>query len=104
MEIWERMTPEERERVVQSLPSEFDWDEAAPPEGDPHFNAKVDARKTLGRFFERTGRRRTSCSNASRSAAVRLTKYRFCIPMMEHISKRMESENDHFQREKLVNG
>jgi Uma2 family endonuclease len=57
MEVWERLTAEQRARVVQSLPSEFEPDEAAPPEGDFHFNAKVDVRRTLGRFYERVGKR-----------------------------------------------
>ncbi|MBN1612570.1 MAG: Uma2 family endonuclease [Polyangiaceae bacterium] len=56
-ELWDRLSQAERERIVESLPSEFPIDEASPPEGDRHFNAKMNARKTLGRFFERTGRR-----------------------------------------------
>jgi Uma2 family endonuclease len=56
-ELWDRMSEAERERVVESLPSEFPVNEAAPPEGDRHFNAKMNARRTLGRFFERMGRR-----------------------------------------------
>lgn len=51
------MTAEERQRVVESLPSEFPPNEASPPEGDRHFNAKMNTRKTLGRFYERLGRR-----------------------------------------------
>lgn len=57
LEVWEQLSPEQRARVVDSLPSEFEASEAQPPEGDPHFNAKVSARKTLGRFFERIGRK-----------------------------------------------
>lgn len=49
------MSEEERDAVVASLPS--DWDSALPPEGDPHFNAKVAARDALGTFFARIGRR-----------------------------------------------
>jgi hypothetical protein len=56
-EVWDRMSEAERERVIESLPSEFPMNEASPPEGDRHFNAKVSARGTLGRFFERMGRR-----------------------------------------------
>lgn len=56
-ELWDRMSESERERVIQSLPSELPLDEAAPPEGDRHFNAKVGVRRTLGRLFERMGRR-----------------------------------------------
>ncbi|HEY6724870.1 MAG TPA: Uma2 family endonuclease [Polyangiaceae bacterium] len=57
LDIWEQLSSEQRARIVDSLPSEFEASEAQPPEGDPHFNAKVSARKTLGRFFERVGRR-----------------------------------------------
>lgn len=57
LDVWERMTEEQRERVVAELPSEFEVTEASPPEGDAHFKAKVGARKALGRFFERIGRR-----------------------------------------------
>lgn len=56
-EIWDRMTPEERQRVLDTLPSEFEVSEASPPEGDFHFNPKVAARDTLGGYFERIGRR-----------------------------------------------
>jgi Uma2 family endonuclease len=56
-EVWERLTPEERVRVIDSLPSEFPLSEAHPPEGDPHFEAKVRAREVLGGFFSRTGRK-----------------------------------------------
>jgi Uma2 family endonuclease len=57
LDVWQRMTPAEREHVLASLPSEFEIDAAAPPEGDYHFNAKMNSRKTLGRFFDRIGRR-----------------------------------------------
>ncbi|WP_437817629.1 Uma2 family endonuclease [Sorangium sp. So ce1078] len=56
-EIWDRMTPEERQRVVDALPSEFDISEASLPEGDFHFNAKVAARDTLGGYFQSIGKR-----------------------------------------------
>ncbi|WP_437638511.1 Uma2 family endonuclease [Sorangium sp. So ce854] len=56
-ELWDRMTPEERQRVLDTLPSEFEVSEASPPEGDFHFNPKVAARDTLGGYFERIGRR-----------------------------------------------
>lgn len=55
--IWEAMTPAERQHVVDTLPSEFEPSEAAPPEGDAHFNTKVNVRETLGGYFARTGRR-----------------------------------------------
>ncbi|MGK4006199.1 Uma2 family endonuclease [Sorangium sp. So ce1036] len=56
-ELWDRMTPEERQRVLDTLPSEFEVSEASPPEGDFHFNPKMAARDALGGFFERIGRR-----------------------------------------------
>ncbi|KYG05909.1 hypothetical protein BE21_37850 [Sorangium cellulosum] len=56
-ELWDRMTPEERQRVLDTLPSEFEVSEASPPEGDFHFNPKVAARDTLGGYFQRIGRR-----------------------------------------------
>ncbi|WP_438000705.1 Uma2 family endonuclease [Sorangium sp. So ce185] len=56
-ELWDRMTPEERQWVLDTLPSEFEVSEASPPEGDFHFNPKVAARDTLGGYFQRIGRR-----------------------------------------------
>ncbi len=56
-DVWDRMTPEERARVVASLPSEFPPSESAPPEGDHHFEAKLAAREALKGFFGRGGRR-----------------------------------------------
>ncbi|WNG55229.1 Uma2 family endonuclease [Archangium gephyra] len=56
-DVWERLTPEERAHVVDSLPSEFPVSEANPPEGDPHFDAKVRVREVLGGFFSRVGRK-----------------------------------------------
>jgi len=56
-EIWDQMSPEERQRIVDALPSEFEASEACPPEGDFHFNAKVAVRDTLGGYFQRLGRR-----------------------------------------------
>ena len=56
-ELWDRMTLEERQRVLDALPSEFEVSQANPPEGDFHFNPKVSARDTLGGYFQRIGRR-----------------------------------------------
>ncbi|MFY0525425.1 Uma2 family endonuclease [Archangium gephyra] len=56
-EVWERLTPEERAHVVDSLPSEFPVSETQPPEGDSHFDAKVRVREVLGGFFSRIGRK-----------------------------------------------
>lgn len=55
-EIWDRMSPEERRRVVDALPSEFEIAGALPPEGDLHFTAKVEARDVLGGYFQRVRR------------------------------------------------
>ncbi|WP_437680346.1 Uma2 family endonuclease [Sorangium sp. So ce131] len=56
-ELWDRMTPDERQRVLDTLPSEFEVSEASPPEGDFHFNPKAAAKETLGGYFQRIGRR-----------------------------------------------
>jgi Uma2 family endonuclease len=50
------MTPEQRERVVASLPSDMPLD-LHPPEGDEHRKPKESARDALGEFFRRIGRR-----------------------------------------------
>ncbi len=54
--VWNAMTPAERRRVVDALPSDFTLDFLPPPEGDRHFNPKTEARDTLGRHFRRVGR------------------------------------------------
>lgn len=56
-EAWDRMTPAERAAVVDGLPSDFPVSEAAPPEGDTHFEAVVRARDVLRGYFQRAGRR-----------------------------------------------
>lgn len=56
-DVWERLTPEERARILDSLPSEWPVSESQPPEGDAHFEAKVRAREVLGGFFSRIGRK-----------------------------------------------
>ncbi|PTL79778.1 hypothetical protein DAT35_32230 [Vitiosangium sp. GDMCC 1.1324] len=56
-EAWEAMSPEERERVVASLPGEVTDAEMSPPEGDRHFQAKVRALDTLRGYFARERRR-----------------------------------------------
>ena len=55
-EIWDEMTPAERQRVVDSLPSELEISQAHPPEGDFHFEAKAAAKDTLRGYFQRIGR------------------------------------------------
>jgi Uma2 family endonuclease len=56
-EVWQRLTEEQRQRIVDSLPSEFPPDQARPPEGDQHTEAVYGARTALRRFFGKTGRR-----------------------------------------------
>jgi Uma2 family endonuclease len=56
-ELWDRMSEVERERIVESLPSEFEPTEANPPEGDHHTDAVYGARTALRRFFGKIGRR-----------------------------------------------
>ncbi|NUQ74811.1 MAG: Uma2 family endonuclease [Polyangiaceae bacterium] len=57
MEVWEALSPVERRRIVNSLPSEFPVSEANPPEGDLHFNAKAGVKYVLGDHFARMGKR-----------------------------------------------
>jgi Uma2 family endonuclease len=54
LDTWQRLSPEERRRIVDALPSELDL---APPEGDPHRLPKQRALGALQAYFERTGRR-----------------------------------------------
>jgi Uma2 family endonuclease len=61
-DVWERMTPEERARVVEMLPSDIPLD-VMPPEGDQHNKATASARFTLDAFFRRIGRRIYISSN-----------------------------------------
>jgi len=56
-EVWDRLTPEERDRIVRCLPSELPVTEWATPEGTPHFVAKVRMSDALGGFFSRLGRK-----------------------------------------------
>src|SRR5690242_2813943 len=55
-EQWAAMTPEERARVEDMLPSEPDVDFLPPPEGDDHWEASAGARTTLKSFFQRAGK------------------------------------------------
>ncbi len=50
-EEWDRMGPEERAWVVESLPNEVTYEEMAPPEGDQHQDAKYSALDMLRRYF-----------------------------------------------------
>jgi Uma2 family endonuclease len=51
------MGPEERARVVESLPGEVTWDEMAMPEGDKHFQAKVSTLDVLKGYLGRQRRK-----------------------------------------------
>jgi hypothetical protein len=57
-EEWDRMSPEERAEVVESLPSEYPLEQWAKvfglPEGDRHFGPMVQARFVLRDYFART--------------------------------------------------
>lgn len=55
-ELWDRLSDDQRQRIVDSLPSEFPPNEAQPPEGDHHTEAVYGARTALRRFFKRGGR------------------------------------------------
>jgi Uma2 family endonuclease len=55
-EQWDRMSPDERRRVVDMLPSEVPLDLFA-PEGDPHRRAKGTTLEALETHFRRTGRK-----------------------------------------------
>jgi hypothetical protein len=57
LEVWDRLSAEERAAVVASLPSEFPVSEQAVPEGDPHYEAKSRTRETLRGYFSRIGRK-----------------------------------------------
>jgi Uma2 family endonuclease len=56
-EEWERMSQEEKARVVEALPGEVTWDEMAMPEGDRHFRAKLGALQSLQGYFRQHERR-----------------------------------------------
>ena len=53
---WDAMSPDERRRVIDSLPNGITEFELQPPEGDPHYFAKVGARDALSDFFRRDPR------------------------------------------------
>src|SRR5690606_13613088 len=53
--VWNELTPAERQRVLDTLPSEIE--RAEPPEGDAHSLPKYRTRSTLEEHFQRLGRR-----------------------------------------------
>jgi Uma2 family endonuclease len=55
-ELWDRLSDDQRQQIIDSLPSEFPANEAQPPEGDHHTEAVYGARTALRRFFNRGGR------------------------------------------------
>ncbi len=56
-EIWDRMSPEQRSRLLDELPSEFEPSEASPPEGDYHAEPVYGSREVLRGHFRRMRRR-----------------------------------------------
>ncbi|WP_163996709.1 Uma2 family endonuclease [Pyxidicoccus caerfyrddinensis] len=54
---WDVMGPEERARVVESLPDEVTDEELAMPEGDLHYYGKADTRDALLGYFGRKKRK-----------------------------------------------
>ncbi len=57
MELWDRMSEQERAAVAADLPSEFPFSEAnPPPEGDPHIDAWTLPRQILRRWAKHNGR------------------------------------------------
>jgi Uma2 family endonuclease len=56
-ELWATLSPDERRRIVNSLPRELPVGAMAPPEGTEHYRTKARALDTLERFFKRTGRK-----------------------------------------------
>ena len=55
-DVWDRMSEEERQRVVDSLPSHFEPARARPPQGDAHTEEVYGAWTALRRYFSRTQR------------------------------------------------
>ena len=53
---WEKLTPAERQRVIDTLPDEVTDAEMSPPEGDLHFQGKLGPYDALTTFFKRSGR------------------------------------------------
>lgn len=56
-EVWERLTPCERQQVIDALPSEFEPTEACPPEGDTHSDVVYGARDALRTYYRKLRRR-----------------------------------------------
>ena len=54
-DVWDRLSVEQRRRVLEALPSEFSW--ASPPEGDLHRRSKERAIQALEEHFRRIRRR-----------------------------------------------
>lgn len=53
-EVWDQLTPQQRQEVLDTLPSEFP--RALPAEGDPHRHAKERAFQVLDEYFRRLQR------------------------------------------------
>jgi Uma2 family endonuclease len=61
MEVWNALSPAERDEVVAQLPSE--WQDALPPEGDPHRVPQKQALESLDAFYKKLGRKVYLSSN-----------------------------------------
>lgn len=55
-EVWDRLTPEQRDEVVERLPAFVPYELIA-PEGDLHVEAKITALQTLDAYFKKIGRK-----------------------------------------------
>lgn len=55
-EVWERLTPEQRQAIIASLPTDFPASELTPPEGDDHLDAFTGPREALRRWYRDRGR------------------------------------------------
>lgn len=51
---WERLTPAERQHVIDTLPNEVTDAELSPPEGDLHFQGKLGPLDALTTVYRRT--------------------------------------------------
>lgn len=50
-EVWDRMTPAQRLAMEAELPVSFPFEYGMMSEGDPHLDARMEARETLRRWF-----------------------------------------------------
>jgi hypothetical protein len=55
--VWDALSEDERRQILDSLPSEIPPEEAAPPEGDHHYDLVKSVREALRGHFRRVRRR-----------------------------------------------